>query len=148
MISNRAVPTLLIVVSLALQGLATTRLLCPPKSFTALAPLRIASPTSLWPFTEYPMFSGPHRRGDSLAWVEARVVDPDRASVSLGRYEVWLEPGDASWERAFEREERRLRSMFRPASGSAGVVFERRRLVLTSRGLVPPETDSRLEAPR
>jgi hypothetical protein len=140
----------LIVISLALQGLATSRLLCAPSSIDWLAPLRVVCAPALWPFTDYPMFSEPHRRGDPLAWVEAVLDLPGRTRMSLGRFEVRLvrmEPGAEDWPTSFEREERRLRAQLQPVLAShprsAVLAFERHRLVLTERGFVPPGAGER-----
>jgi hypothetical protein len=133
----------LIAISLCLQGVATSRFLCPPKSFTSLAPIRIACPPLLWPFTDYPMFSEPHRRGDSLAWIEAHLEVPARPRKSLGLYEVQVGAADEDWGVAFEREERRLitrlQSVLSSSPRSSRVAFERHRLVLSEHGLVLPQ---------
>ena len=88
------------------------------------------------------MFSEPHRRGDSLAWIEATFVTPDRPPVHRGLYEVWkIAPGEP-WEAAFVRAEARVAAELAPelraARRSTRLAFERHRSVLTERGLVPP----------
>lgn len=141
----RAAAQVLIVLSVSLQAIATTRLLCPPRSLPALAPLRIACPPLLWPFIDYPMFSEPHEPGDSLAWVEVKLEVPGRTPSSHGLYEVRRSRPDEPWESAFEREEDRLRAELGPhlvaTRPSARLAFERHRRVLTERGLVPPAQD-------
>ena len=138
--SSRSWGSVLIAISLALQGVATSRLLCPPSSLPALAPLRIACPPALWPFTDYPMFSEPHREGDSLAWIEARIETPER-EPRIGLYRVRT-GGSETWEAAFEREERRLAGVLEPVVSSSPrpsrLVLERHRLVLGERGWVAP----------
>jgi hypothetical protein len=140
-LTSRAVGGALLVLSLLLQGLATSRLLCPPSSIPSLAPLRIACPPRLWPFTDYPMFSEPHRKGDSLAWIEARIEMPDRTPRILGLYRVRTADGE-SWESAFEREERRLVGVLEPeiasSPRSSRLALQRHRLVLSEGGLVLP----------
>jgi len=140
-LTSRAVGGALLALSLLLQGVATSRFLCPPSSLPSLALLRIACPPRLWPFTDYPMFSEPHRKGESLAWIEARIEMPDRAPRILGLYRVRTADGE-SWEAAFEREERRLVGVFEAevlsSPRSASLAFQRHRLVLSERGLVTP----------
>ena len=147
---GRAVAGFLIVLSLSLQGLATSRLLCPPESLASLAPRRIACTPRLWPFTDYPMFSEPHRRGDSLAWIEAQLEIPGRPRHDLGLYEVRTGAADEDWDEAFEREERRLTEVLRPVISawprSSVLAFERHRFVLTEHGLVLPEEVGRRPA--
>jgi len=113
----------------------------------SFAPIRIACPPALWPFTDYPMFSEPHRRGESLAWLEAKLETPGRARRSLGLYEVRMGSAGEDWGEAFEREERRLiaalQSVISSSPRSSGLVFERHRLVLTERGLASPDEGER-----
>lgn len=139
--TSRTAGGFLLVLSLLLQGVATSRLLCPPNSLPSLAPLRIACPPLLWPFTDYPMFSEPHREGDSLAWIEARIEMPDRAPRILGLYRVRTAESE-TWEAAFEREERRLVGVLdaevSSSPRSSRLTFQRNRLVLGERGLVAP----------
>jgi hypothetical protein len=135
----------LILVSLALQIVATTRVFCPPRALTALAPLRIACPPRLWPFTDYPMFSEPHRRGDTLAWIGVTFEYPGGTKSSRGEFEIRRTAPEETWASAFDREESLLRAelgaQLSGASPTARVSFERHLLVLTERGLTRPDAD-------
>lgn len=144
-------PQALIILSLALQALATTRLLCPPRSIAALQPLRVACAPCLWPFTDYPMYSEPHYPGDTLAWIEARWELSGRILETPLLYEVKKTSPEEPWSLAFEREEMRVRSELErnPATHrSAALVLERNRVVLTERGLIPARDDDGVETPR
>ena len=143
--SPRAVVRGLILVSLALQFAASTRVFCPPRALTALAPLRIACPPRLWPFTDYPMFSEPHRPGDTLAWIGVTFEYPGGIKSSRGEFEIRRTAPGETWESAFEREESQLRAelgaQLSRTSQTARVSFERHLLVLTERGLTRPGAD-------
>lgn len=137
---TRVVATGLIVASVGLQLLATTRMLCPPRAIPSLARLRIACAPRLWPFVDYPMFSAPHRRGSTLAWIDARIETPEGNVLSSTSHEVQRGSEADPWDDAFERAEQLLRAEVEPGLSARGLHlwFERRRLVLTSEGLVPP----------
>jgi hypothetical protein len=132
----------LIAVSLLLQVFATTRVLCPPRSLPALAPLRVACAPRLWPFIDYPMFSEPHARGEELAWVDARIVARDGTCASTTSHEVEPASGE-TWASAYERTEAALRSALEPglAERELHVAFARHRLVLAAGGLEPQRGD-------
>jgi len=144
--SPRAVVKGLILVSLALQLVATTRVFCPPRALTALAPLRIACPPRLWPFTDYPMFSEPHRPGDTLAWIGVTFEYPGGSRSSRGEFEIRRTTPEETWEAAFGREESLLRAELGAelsrTSQTARVSFERHLLVLTEHGLSLPDADA------
>jgi hypothetical protein len=130
----------LIAVSVLLQLVATSRILCPPRSLPWLASLRIAGPPRLWPFVDYPMFSAPHHRGEPLAWVDARRESTDGTVVSSTSHEVTRATADETWNCAYERAESSLRPVLEPglAERDQRLVFECHLLVLTDKGLVPP----------
>jgi hypothetical protein len=141
---SRIAPQALILLTLALQTVAATRLLCPPRSIAALQPLRVACAPCLWPFTDYPMFSEPHYPGESLAWIEARFEISGRTLGAPLLYEVKKTSPDEPWSLAFEREEMRVRSELQrelASHRSADLVFERKHVVLTEGGFVPVRDD-------
>ena len=142
----RAARTGLIVLSLTLQFVASTRIFCPPRGLSGLAPLRVACPPRLWPFTDYPMFSEPHRAGDTLAWIGVRFEYPSGFASPRGKFEVRRAAPEEPWASAFEREEARLRAELAPQLAgedrSARIAFERILLVLTGRGLCRPDGDA------
>jgi hypothetical protein len=130
----------LIAVSVLLQLIATSRILHPPQPIRALTWLRIAGLPRLWPFVDYPMFSAPHRLGESLAWVEAHRKSMDGRTASTTSHEVTRTTADETWESAYEQAESYLRLALQPelSKGDQRLVFERHLLVLTDKGLVPP----------
>jgi hypothetical protein len=78
---RRRAITSLIVLVIGLQAIAGFKLLCPPKALGFLAPLRIACPPTLWPFTDYPMYSRAWAAGSSLP--RFRVVGYSRLGAAL-----------------------------------------------------------------
>jgi len=140
---TRRVASVLIVISVGLQVLAITRLLCPPRSMGALSWLRVACTPRLWPFVDYPMFSDPHAPGDVLAWVDARSESVGGTLEVLGSHEVRRSSPAESWDAAYARQEERLRALLGPTlQGRAhSLRFERRHLVLSADGLVAPACD-------
>lgn len=138
--AGRPLASALILFSIAFQGLAASRLLCPPRSIEALQQLRLACPPRLWPFLDYPMYSEPHRPGEVLAWIDAHIVSGRGARVCQGQYRVQLTTETEDWGNAYIREEGRLREHLARAvatiPGAAELLLERRLAVLTDRGLV------------
>jgi hypothetical protein len=143
MLPRRIAPTILIVISVSLQVMATARLLCPPRSIPSLAWIRVGCAPRLWPFIDYPMFSDPHAHGDVLAWVDVQRETPSGERTSVGLFEVPRASRDEPLDRAYERKESELRARFESelAAQSARLTFERKHLVLTNAGLVPPCAD-------
>jgi hypothetical protein len=139
----RAVVKVLIAVSVGLQLVVTTRVLCPPQSLRALAWLRIGCPPRFWPFIDYPMFSAPHVPGETLAWVDAQSTTASGAIASSSAREVQRESPQESFDQAFARMERTMRAELEPglAERALHLVFVRHQLVLTKHGFVPPCPD-------
>lgn len=52
----RRAASFMIALVLGLQFVAAFKLLCPPRQFPSLAPLRVVCPPALWPFTDYQMY--------------------------------------------------------------------------------------------
>jgi hypothetical protein len=131
--------TLLIATVVSLQFLVSSRLLCPPRALVERGIPRIACPPSLWPFIDYPMFSAPHPRGETLAWVEARILSASGELTSSSAREVQRAHPEETWEQAYARAEERLRAEIEPglAARALRLVLERHRVVLQEQGLVP-----------
>ena len=86
------------------------------------------------------MFSDPHVSGDVLAWVDVVTESSSGERKSLGLFEVQRVSRDEPLDQAYAREEGRLRARFETQLATR-VIFERKHLVLTSSGLVPPCDD-------
>jgi hypothetical protein len=131
--------SLLIATVVGPQVLVTSRVLCPPQALAARGWPRIACPPRLWPFVDYPMFSSPHPRGDTLAWVDAHIVSANGVVTSSSAREVQLGSAQDTWEDAFARTEQRLRDELEPGlpPRALHLSLERHRLVLDEQGLVP-----------
>ncbi len=137
--SRRIVATILIATAVGLQLLVTSRVLCPPKGLVPRSWPRIVCPPSLWPFVDYPMFSAPHPKGDTLAWVDARVVSASGDVTSSSAHEVQRISAEESWEQAFARAEQKLREEIEPALPAHALRLSRHKLLLAEQGLVPCE---------
>lgn len=61
---RRLLPNTIIVGFLVLQFATCFKLVCPPKVFEALAPLRVACPPTLYPFLDYNMYNAARHAGE------------------------------------------------------------------------------------
>jgi hypothetical protein len=64
-----------ILVVLALQLVAVSRVLCTPKDLPALPPIHVACPPALFPFLDYPMFRARFQYGERLEYRTVIAVD-------------------------------------------------------------------------
>lgn len=94
---RRALASSVIVLFLALQAIAGFKLLCPPKRFEALAPLRICCSPMLWPFTDYQMYNGAYGPGVEIPRYRVVGVTVDGAEVPIGAEELGV--AHTAWRR-------------------------------------------------
>ncbi|HXK61988.1 MAG TPA: hypothetical protein PLP42_19045 [Acidobacteriota bacterium] len=75
--------SLVIVFFLVLQSVATSRILCPPRNVTALAPLRVCCSPAMYPFLDYPMYMKAHYPGDQMPRIRVYGIQEDSTRVRI-----------------------------------------------------------------
>ena len=138
-----------ILVLLALQIVAGFKLLAPPKSFPALAHLRIAPSPTLYPFLDYNMYIASHFAGEALTRRLMFGVTTDGRKVRIRSLDLGVsqqEFRDALAPLARARQPEALSGILRLYQRDQGIAlvdlaFETQKLVITPSGV-------REEAPR